>query len=355
MKISFSKIIGALILAVTVLASGLILLFNKSIEAIRLSGYLGGEKIGLFEDEEFSEILRKKYGIEFDYSRAGSLDMVTADLNGRNYLFPSSQNALEYFAETHGSAAADEIIFNTPIVLYSHKIVADALISQGVVSIDNGIYFADMSKLAELLLSEKQWSDIGLPQLYGSVCVDTTDPVRSNSGNLFAALLANTLNGGKTADLQSIETILPKLKQIFSRLGYMETSSSDLFNQFMRMGVGAKPIIAGYENQLIEYAVENPEKYEQVKDDLVVIYPVPTVWSAHIYIALDENGKLGAKALCDEEIQLIAWEKHGFRTGSSSDADFSGSFAVSGIQKNISAVTNMPPYAVMKRIIEGLE
>ena len=49
----------------------------------------------------------------------------------------------------------------------------------------------------------------------------------------------------------------------------METSSSDLFNQFLRMGVGAKPIIAGYENQLLEYAAENPDDYEKIKVSFV--------------------------------------------------------------------------------------
>ena len=42
-----------------------------------------------------------------------------------------------------------------------------------------------------------------------------------------------------------------------------------------------------------------------------MLYPVPTVWSAHPYIALNENGARAIDALMDEEIQQIAWEKHG--------------------------------------------
>ena len=67
-----------------------------------------------------------------------------------------------------------------------------------------------------------------------------------------------------------------ELQAIFGKLGYMETSSSDLFSQFLRMGVGAKPIIAGYESQLIEYASIHPEEYEKIKDDIVMLYPSPT-------------------------------------------------------------------------------
>lgn len=345
------KIIGALILAAAAAVAGLFMLFTESTQVTSLTGYLGGEKIGLFEDEEIAEYIKKNYRLEFDYSRAGSLDMVTADLSGRNYLFPSSQTALEYYNEVHGSAKSQEIVFNTPIVLYSHKIVVDALIQQGVVTQTDGIYYADMGKLTELILEEKQWSDIGLTQLYGSVCVDTTDPARSNSGNMFAALLANSLNGGRTVDESTIEDVLPQLKEIFSRTGYMETSSSDLFNQFLRMGVGAKPLIAGYESQILEYAAENPEDYAKIKDDIVVIYPTPTVWSTHIYIALDDAGKAGIEALTDPEVQRLAWERHGFRTGSYA-ATSDG--AVSGIPMNITALMNMPGYNVMKRIIDEL-
>ena len=134
------------------------------------------------------------------------------------------------------------------------------------------------------------WADLGLPELYGTVAVNTTDPVRSNSGNMFAGLLANVLCGG-VADADSVEAVLPRLKAIFEKLGYMEASSSDLFDQFLKTGMGAKPVIAGYENQLLEFAVENPEDWEQLKDDIVLIYPTPTVWSSHIYIALDEAGE----------------------------------------------------------------
>ena len=346
------KLIGALILAAVVVMSGLFMVFTRNSEAKTLSGYLGGEKIGLFEDEEIADYIKKNYHLRFDYSRAGSLDMVTADLLGRDYLFPSSQTAVQYYNAVHGSAAAEEIVFNTPIVLYSHKMVADALIGQGIISQTDGVYYADMVKLTELILAEKKWSDIGLPQLYGNMFVDTTDPARSNSGNMFAALLANSLNGGKTVDDEAIYHILPELKKIFAQTGFMETSSSDLFNQFLRMGVGAKPLIAGYESQLLEYAAENPENYAKIKDDIVVIYPTPTVWSAHVYIALDEDGEAGIEALTDPEVQRLAWEKHGFRT--SSNGSISGEMTVSGIPESITSVMNIPTYSVMKQIIDEL-
>ena len=350
-----AKMIGFAILVLVILAGGGYSLYQNRITVTEINGYLGGEKIGLIEDEEIKSILKKKYHLEIDYSRAGSLDMVTADLTGRDYLFPSSQTALAYYQELYGKALSDEIMFNTPIVLYSYQIVADAMEKEGIITKTDGVYYADMQKLTELMMAEKTWSDIGLPQLYGPIIVDTTDPTKSNSGNMYAALTANMLNNGKTVDLNSVDEVIPKLRVLFSRLGYMETSSSDLFNQFLRMGVGAKPMIAGYENQLLEFATQNPEDYENLKDDIVIIYPPPTVWSTHIYIALNDEGKKGYEALSDAEVQRLAWEKHGFRTGNNDAAMETGDMKVQGIPAQITGVMNMPDYQVMKKIIDSLE
>ena len=349
-----SRALGIILLAVVILASGGYYLYSSQSRVTVLDGYLGGEKIGLFEDEEAAEILRREYHLEFQYSRAGSLDMVTADQTGMDYLFPSRQTALAYYEDEKGQPVQDEIIFNTPIVLYTHQLVLDALMREGIVEEEEGVYYADMVKLTDLIMADTSWADLGVPELYGKVSVDTTDPAKSNSGNMFAALLANVLNGGETVDETTVENVIPKLQEIFARLGYMETSSSDLFNQFLRMGVGAKPMIAGYESQLLEFAVENPEDYEQMKDDLVMIYPSPTVWSTHVYIALDEAGRAGAEALLDRDIQKLAWEKHGFRTSTYGAASQSFEGIIEEMAPEVTRVMQVPDYPVMRRIIDSL-
>ncbi|MBM6684516.1 substrate-binding domain-containing protein [Faecalicatena contorta] len=358
------KIIGLVLLICVMAAVGGIYLLTggsgdgekketgKTQPRTAVSGYVGGEKIGFLEDEEVLSILGEKYGLEVDYSKAGSLDMMTVDLEGRNYLFPSSSIALEYYEELHGSPVQSEILLNTPIVLYTHKMVLDAFDSQGLITKDGDVNYIDMAKLVELIQNDTAWADIGVPELYGTVSVDTTDPARSNSGNMFAALLADVLNGGQTLTPEKVDEILPQLQTIFGKLGYMETSSSDLFSQFLRMGVGATPIAAGYESQIIEYAMLHPEEYESVRDDIVVLYPAPTVWSAHVLIALDDAGKTLIRGLQDEEVQKLAWEKHGFRTGNYEISD--KELGVPGIADNITQVAQVPSYDVMRRIIDGL-
>lgn len=78
-----SKLIGAVILAAVVVCAAMYYLFGSQPEVTVISGYLGGEKIGVMEDKEISDILAKNHHISFNYSRAGSLDMVTAEQTGR--------------------------------------------------------------------------------------------------------------------------------------------------------------------------------------------------------------------------------------------------------------------------------
>ena len=329
------RFLGLLLLFLVAAATGIIYQFAAGRkDAVILDGYLGGEKIGFFEDPQVQEILRDSYQVEMDYSRAGSLDMVTLDSEGMDYLFPSSQTALEYYRELKGEPRKSEIILNTPIVLYTYQMVADALAEQGILQESDGVFYLDMT---ELIKTDTSWAQIGLPELYGNVSIDTTHPAKSNSGNMFAGLLANTLNGGQTAEAEDLPGILPELKEIFGKLGYMETSSSDLFSQFLKMGVGAKPIIAGYESQLLEFSAENPEDFAAVRDDVVMIYPSPTVWSTHIYIALTENGEKAIEGLLDPQVQELAWEKHGFRT-SVYQAAGSARFVVKGLAPEITGL-----------------
>lgn len=350
------KIVGLILLVVLMaVIGGIYFVTGNAPRMVNVDGYVGGEKIELLEDEEVRSVFEEKYGLNVDYSRAGSLDMMTADLSGRDYLFPSSSIALEYYEDLHGSPVQSEIVLNTPIVLYTHQIVLDAFESQGLITTDGDVHYIDMAGLLELIQNGTQWSDIGLSELYGRVSVDTTAPSRSNSGNMFAALVANVLNGGQTLTEADLDTILPELQDIFGKLGYMETSSSDLFSQFLRMGVGAEPLIAGYESQLIEYAALYPDEYDRIRDDVVMLYPTPTVWSAHVMIALDENGQILLNAMQDDEIQDLAWKKHGFRTGNYGDIADSEAIPADGVAASITQVAQVPSYDVMKVIIEQME
>lgn len=323
-------------------------------KTVTLKGYLGGEKIGLYEDPEVQKAIKDKYNLVFDYQKAGSLDMIRADHGGKQYLFPSSQTAQELYNKIHGKPKNADLIFNTPIVLYSHKSVADAFVKQGLAVNTKGVYTLDMKKLTELLVKNTTWADVGLPQLYGPITIGTTDPTKSNSGNMVAGLLANMINGGSVVNAAALPKVLPELKNQFAKLGYMETSSADIFSQFLRTGIGNKPLIAGYENQILEFAATYPEDWKKLKTDLVILYPTPTVWSTHIYLALDDSGTLGLTALKDATVQELAWKKHGFRTGVAGVNQDTTIFGVEGVAEHVTSIMPMPGVDVMEQIIKSL-
>lgn len=354
------KWIGLIILTVVVVLSGLYLYGSRVLpQPVELQGLLGGEKIGLFESEEFKKIMNKRFALTLDYRKAGSFAMTeeTAkeqNQRGYDYLFPASQLAEEYYKKLGGKMERQDIVFNTPMVIYSRKPVVEALKKQTIVQERDGILYVDMPQLADLIAQGTSWADLGLPYLYGNVFVITTDPNASNSGNMFLGLLANSLNRNRVLSRDQIPEILPQLRAIYQQIGNMQTSSADVFNQFLRLGIGSYPMIAGYENQILELSKTEADIFDKVKDELCILYPEPTIWSSHVYIALTPDGERGLEALLDPEVQQLAWKNHGFRTIVSGTAD-PGEFNVRGIPENINQVMPMPGVDVMFELMRALK
>ncbi|MCL1824275.1 MAG: substrate-binding domain-containing protein [Oscillospiraceae bacterium] len=349
-----TKIIGAgILVAVIVFVAVFVVMKQSEAETVTVTGYVGGEKIGFLDDEKVSSILSKKYHIEMDYRKMGSLDMARESVSDKDFIFPSSSLAAELYKLNGGSAQRSEDVFISPLVIYSWDTVTDGLISAGVVSESNGVYSIDMQKLVELMRADTSWADIGVNDLYGQICVYSTDPVHSNSGNLYTALIATVLNNGNTVRKNDIPDIIEPLNDILSKSGYKETSSSDLFSQYLRTGAGGKALVALYENQIIEFAAENPADWNKIKDKIRVLYPTPTVWSNHVFIAVSEEATGFFEAMNDKEIQRLVWEAHGFRIDTT--AELTPLMKSIGITEEITRVIQIPDYDTMNEIMIYLE
>ena len=86
-----------------------------------------------------------------------------------------------------------------------------------------------------------------------------------------------------------------------------------------------------------------------------MMYPVPTVWSSHVWIAMDDKASEAIDALEDDKIQRLAWEKHGFRTGVAGSKEDSSAFPGVGIEENVTQVGQLPNYKTMKMIMDALD
>ena len=289
----------------------------------------GGGKENFLADEEVNKIMKKKYGLNVTYDSWSNGKLIKNPLvreDGTKYdvMFCSDQRFYDYYKlapdTTKGESARYTVqkgglTLNTPIVIYSWDTVVDALIEQKIVTEKDGVYYiTDMPKLISYILEGKKWKDIGVDMLYGSINIDSTDPVTSSPGATYYGLLLSIMCDGEITD-EAVAENLPKLKEFYTKSGYMNNTPADLFELYLKTGVGGKPMIVDYEKSVIDFANSNPDGWEQVKDKMRILYPTPTIWNSHCIASFDEAGDEYYEAYEDKEIQQISWSKYGFRTG----------------------------------------
>ena len=288
----------------------------------------GGGKENFLADEEVNKIMKKKYGLNVIYDSWSNGKLIKNPLvreDGTKYdvMFCSDQRFYDYYKlapdTTKGESARYTVqkgglTLNTPIVIYSWDTVVDALIEQKIVTEKDGVYYiTDMPKLISYILEGKKWKDIGVDMLYGSINIDSTDPVTSSPGATYYGLLLSIMCDGEITD-EAVAENLPKLKEFYTKSGYMNNTPADLFELYLKTGVGGKPMIVDYEKSVIDFANSNPDGWKQVKDKMRILYPTPTIWNSHCIASFDEAGDEYYEAYEDKEIQQIAWSKYGFRT-----------------------------------------
>lgn len=320
-------------------------------------GFYGGEKSSFIADEEVKSILLNRYCLSIDGKKAGSTEMVTTQPLGNNddFIWPSNSVSLAIYKNRQGLSVGSANIFNSPMVFYTRKPIAEALIKQGVVTVSPEGYaqVTDLEKFISFATDGKKWRDIGV-DMPGSVSIRTTDPNISNSGFMFLGMLANIYNNGAIPTEAEVQQEIARIKTFFQRLGFMDQSSSDLFQQYVTTGMGSRPIIVGYESQLIEFALSNPGRKTEIESEFRMLYPMPTMWSSHPFVARSSAGKRLLEALKDPDLQRIAWTRHGFRSGLEGAKNDPKALNVSGIPADINSVTDMPSPSVMEFLLLGI-
>ena len=368
------QIVGIVIFAVIVLGIIGYKLFASSDGDEKIAGLTtvyvatGGGKEDFLADEDVQKILKKKYKLNVIYdtwsngktvlwplvrervgygdssivSKIESGTEVTINTPGvskYDALFTSDQRFYDYYKLSPNKELGEAeryqvkdggLTLNTPIVIYSWKKVVEALENEAIVTKKDDIYYiTDMNKLMDYILAGKKWSEIGLSELYGNINVASTDPVTSSPGATYYGLLLSILSNGEVTN-ENIDTNLPKLKKFYIKSGYMNNTPADLFERYLKTGMGGEPMIVDYEKSIIDFANSNPDGFDEVKDDIVILYPSPTIWNSHCFTVFTDAGAKLYKAFEDKEIEQIAWSRYGFRTGITG-----GSYDVSSTQISV--------------------
>ena len=327
----------------------------------------GGGKEDFLADEDVVKIMKEKYGLDVIYDGWSNGKLIVNPLvreDGEtkyDAMFTSDQRFYDYYqlSPDKSKNEADRyrilnggLTLNTPIVIYSWDEVVDALIKENIVTETDGVYYiTDMNKLFNYILEGKKWSDIGL-NLYGNINIASTDPVTSSPGATYYGLLLSIMCEGQVT-AESIETNLPKLKEFYIKSGYMNNKPADLFDSYLKTGMGGKPMIVDYEKSIIDFANKTPDGYNQVKDKIRILYPTPTSWNSHCIATFTENGDRFYEALNDSEICRIAWEKHGFRTGITGGSYDVSQFGI-GVPQTITSTVSSLKMDTYNRLIEYL-
>ena len=328
----------------------------------------GGGKEGFLANEKVLDIMRNKYGINpvYDSWSNGKLivnPLVREDGTKYDLMFCSDQRYYDYYKlspdKSKGEAERYHVqngglILNTPIVIYSWDTVVDALMKENIVTQSEGTYYiSDMDKLLSYILEGKKWSEIGL-DLYGNINIRSTDPVTSSPGATYYGLLLSIMSGGQVTE-DNIEANLPKLKEFYEKSGYMNNTPADLFDSYLKTGMGGQPMIVDYEKSIVEFATSNPNGFEQVKDHIRILYPTPTIWNSHCIATFTDEGNEYLKIYDDPEIGQIAWEGYGFRTGVTGGNYDVSALGINGIPQSITKTVTGLKMNIYDRLIEYLK
>lgn len=392
-------IIGIVLFIVLIVAIVVIKQLGDTDTGSILSGKLttvyvatGGGKEDFLADKDVKKILKNKYKLNVVYDTwsngktitkpliresvgLGNKSIISKMTNGEEFtiqsegvskydaLFTSDQRFYDYYKLSPNKETGESdrytvldggLTLNTPIVIYSWKEVVDALIKENIVTETDGVYYiTDMNKLINYILDGKKWSDIGLTNLYGTINIASTDPVSSSPGATYYGLLLAILSESQvTAD--NITNNLPKLKDFYIKSGYMNNTPADLFERYLKTGMGGEPMIVDYEKSMIDFANSSPDAFEQVKDDIRILYPTPTIWNSHCFAVFTENGDKLYKALNDKEIGQIAWERYGFRTGVSGGTYDVSSIGI-GVPQTITSTVSSLKMDTYNKLIDYLK
>jgi hypothetical protein len=330
-------------------------------EARHLFGFAGGEKEGFLSNARVRDVLERRFGLILDARRAGSVEMVRerALLDQKpQFLWPSSSVLVEVARASGVKISRDQVIFNSPIVLYSWDRVADGLVKGGLAQAAGGPrYKVDLAKLLKAIIAGDTWAAIGVADLFGRARIVSTDPNKSNSGFMFAGLAASLLSGDVVM-LETLDRINSDVATVFRRMGFKPPSSGKLFDDYIGGGVGAQPLIVGYENQLVEWVLQDAERWKRVEANApakpVILYPQPTVFSAHPLISIDRQADDLIDALMSETVLEMAWEDHGFRGPLGTIGKARNALLEQRLIDRIDAVLPMPDAPVMLALLDRL-
>lgn len=316
-------VVFAILFVLAILAG---VVFNvTTIGSKKLEIAVSSSATDVLSNNKVRDILKDKYKVsvkETYYSDNELIkkELLTSNKKIYNGIIFGDKKYLDYYKTpaniSLGEKERDSVktsysFLTTPLVIYTWDSILNVLIENGIVSEVSGSYYiTNMNAFLELISGNNKWSDIGL-NIEGNINVETESLKPYNSAAAFYELLLLSISNGDLSE-SNLNQVLSNFNEIYSKKNFLSSSDSDLFDLFLRLGINSKPMIAGYESEIIKFSNEYPEVYATLKDKVKILYPASTIMSSYPIATLDDDGTL-VKSFDDKEIQEIILKEYGLR------------------------------------------
>ncbi|MBC8737125.1 hypothetical protein F6X40_09925 [Paraburkholderia sp. UCT31] len=312
---------------------------------------IGSEKADYFNDPRVVKILADN-GLTVVAQKEGSREMAfRKDLQSYDCAFPAGEPSAMAIKASRKVKDVYPVFF-TPVVVASWTDLLKPLEAAGVVSKKGPTYYiSDMGKLFDMVQQNKRWKDLPDNDKFAvsrAIFLSSTDPAKSNSGQMYMALASYVGNGDKVvSSADQLDHVMPLLTKLVLEQGYMENSSAGPFDDYVTMGMGKAPLVVSYESLFIAAALRNPS----FTQNRVLLYPTPTIFTKHVLVPLSARGDaLGKLLSSDPQLRQIAIE-YGFRTNDTELFDKTVVSKMPFVPKEILDVAETPTFDVLEAIL----
>ncbi|WP_225997465.1 hypothetical protein [Myceligenerans pegani] len=282
-----------------------------------VTGVIGSEKKPFFDDPRVREEFAR-HGLDVRVTTAGSRQIATSvDLDGVDFVFPSSAPAADKAREVTGAETV-HAPFYSPMVVASFEPIAELLEEAGVARrSDAGMWTLDMHAYLELVADDTRWNQLeGADDAYPSsrsILISSTDIRTSNSAAMYLAIASYVANGDNiVSGARQQDEVLDEMSALFLKQGYSADSSESPFEDYLSQGIGSKPLVMAYEAQFLGRQL-NEATAAAITDDMVLLYPAPTILSKHSLVSLTDAGDQVGRLLTDDDALARLEAAYGFR------------------------------------------
>lgn len=327
-------------------------------ERVKISGIITSEKESFFKDPRTLKILEDN-GIDFKYERwaSGKMAQITSVKEFGEYAdfaFPPGVQTSDKIKNTiKGSQAYN--VFYSPMVIATWEPIVQILESNNLLVQTPEYKALKMDKFLELVDSKKKWKDMKDSAAYPvnkNVLISTSDARFSNSSKMFMGLTSYIYNNAEIIqNTQQADTVIPKIKQMMASQGNRESSSTNLFADYVSIGMGKAPMIFVYESEFVENAIRNGK----LAPKMALLYPTPTMFTKHVMIGFSPKAQKLVDVLTkNEELKKVAAD-YGFRFAGNNELVQKAKSVGITVSETVVDVIDPPDFDTLEYMVNQVE